>query len=267
MKKVFLFSFLVVFISCNSYQKVLKSNDNDAKYNYAVTLFEKESYFKALPLFDEVASSMKGTENGQSCVLYIAYCNFYLKEYSLSGFYFKNYINYFPNSDKLEECLYMEAVCAYKESPRLSLDQEKTILAIDKLNYFSSIYPQSKNILDVKEKVKELEYKLEKKDYDNAKIYYDMEDYKSSIVALDNFIQKYPGSSFTEDVYFMTIKSNFTLAEMSIDEKKPERYNNTIIISKVFISNFPESLLVNEVKSILLYSKNYLDNKKNNYGL
>ena len=112
-----------------------------------------------------------------------------------------------------------------------------------------------------------MEGKIESKDYENAKLYYDMEDYRSSIVSLDNFIQKHPGSNFTEDVYFMIIKSNFKLADMSIVSKKPERYNSTIIVAKIFILNFPESLYINEVKSILLYSENYLDNKKDNYGL
>ena len=263
MKKIILLLLIINLFSCNSYQKVLKSNDMDKKYDYAVNLFENEDYFKSLPLFDELATSFKGTEKGENCIFYLAYCNFYLKEYALAGFYFKNYINYFPESEDVEECLYMESICSYKDSPRLSLDQENTIVALNKLRNFINSYPNSVRVAEVNKRIKELEDKIESKDYENAKLYYDMEDYRSSIVSLDNFIKKYPGSHFTEDIYFMIIKSNFKLAEMSIVSKKPERYNSTIIVAKIFISNFPESLHINEVKSILLYSKNYFFERRN----
>ena len=50
MKKIiFIFSLFLLF-SCSSYNKILKSNDVDEKYSYAVGLFENKDYFKSLQL-------------------------------------------------------------------------------------------------------------------------------------------------------------------------------------------------------------------------
>ncbi len=38
--------------SCSNYQKLLKSTDNDAKYEAAMDYYEKGDYTRALQLFD-----------------------------------------------------------------------------------------------------------------------------------------------------------------------------------------------------------------------
>lgn len=40
--------------SCGQYNKMLKSRDYDAKLDYAIKLYNKGDYFKALPLLEEL---------------------------------------------------------------------------------------------------------------------------------------------------------------------------------------------------------------------
>ena len=64
MKKTLLqlFGLLIVFnaVSCNEYQKVLKSPNVDFKYEKAVEYYEAEEYEKAYPLFEKAEVAVKG---------------------------------------------------------------------------------------------------------------------------------------------------------------------------------------------------------------
>ena len=58
MKKLQLFLLVAVlaFVSCGDYQKLLKSNDAELKYNRAVQYFDKKDFVRASTLFDAVSS-------------------------------------------------------------------------------------------------------------------------------------------------------------------------------------------------------------------
>ena len=64
----------------------------------------------------------------------------------------------------------------------------------------------SENRKEANKKVKELTYKLQKKDIEVAKQYLKtglaLNSYKNSITAFENFISDHPGSIFREDAYF-----------------------------------------------------------------
>ena len=68
--------------------------------------------------------------------------------------------------------------------------------------------------------------KLEKKAFENAKQYNKISDYKSAIVALDNFISDYPGTPFKENALFYKFDSTYQLAINSVVSKKEERLVN-----------------------------------------
>ena len=61
MKKTPYILILIIFFSCNGYQKIVKSNDVELKYVMAKKYYEDNEYFKALPIFDELQTLFKGT--------------------------------------------------------------------------------------------------------------------------------------------------------------------------------------------------------------
>jgi outer membrane protein assembly factor BamD len=63
---------VLLFVSCSDYQKLLKSNDPELKYNKAVEYFEKGDFMRATTLFDEVSTYYKGTERSETVLNYIA---------------------------------------------------------------------------------------------------------------------------------------------------------------------------------------------------
>lgn len=75
--------------------------------------------------------------------------------------------------------------------------------------------------------------KIEKKVFENAKGYNTIADYKSALIAFDNFIIDYPGTIFTEDALYYKLDSAYQLAVNSIPSKMEERLG----IAKVAYAN------------------------------
>jgi outer membrane protein assembly factor BamD len=71
------------------------------------------------------------------------------------------------------------------------LDQENTLKAIESLQLFINLYPKSERVAEASKLIQNLRDKLEKKAFENAKLYfvtgaYDPSNYKSAIIAFKN---------------------------------------------------------------------------------
>jgi outer membrane protein assembly factor BamD len=110
-----------------------------------------------------------------------------------------------------------------------SLDQVDTVKAIDKLQAFIDTYPNSEYLAEANTTVKALSEKIEKKVYENAKGYNTISDFKSAIVAFDNFIADYPGTTFKESALFYKFDSAYQLAINSVPAKMEERLNVAVV--------------------------------------
>lgn len=227
-------------LSCSEYTKVLKSNDIEYKYKRAVEYYDEGEYSKALSIFDELGTLFRGTSRSEIVHYYIANCHFNLKDNYFAGYYYKNYAKTYPNSPKAEECLYKSAYCSYLNSPTASLDQSETEQAIDEFQLFLNRYPNSELKDSTNAMISDLRSKLELKAYENARLYYQMENYKSATVALKNMLREFPESPHREEIEFLIVKSSFLLASNSIDSKKEERFNETIESYHKFVDNYGE---------------------------
>src|SRR5436190_19887573 len=94
---------------CSHYNKMLKSTNTDAKLDYAVELYSKKQYYKALPLFEELVTVYRGTKKAEKTYYYYAYTNYKLEDYETAAYDFENFARTFPNSEFAEECAFMHA--------------------------------------------------------------------------------------------------------------------------------------------------------------
>lgn len=244
--------------SCTEYQKVLKSGDYNLKYEKAVELYEEGDYYRAQSLFDELISIFKGTDKAEDILYYYADCHYQQKDYVLGAYYFNNFAKTFPYSDNTQKAAYTAAYCYYLNSPRPSLDQTDTYKAISAMQLYIDKYPTSEYIDDANNIIKELRNKLEKKAYENAKLYFKLGDYHAATITLKNSIKEFPDSEYREEVLYLVIKSSYLLAEMSITSKQGERYQNTISEYYVFIDEFPQSKHLKEVEKMYTNSVNQI---------
>ena len=247
-------SLLFVFGSCKSkFEKLRASNNIQMKYQEAIKYYEKEKYSKALTLFEDLLTRYRGTADAEDLAYYTAYASYRLKDYISARYHFKQFAQNYPNSQRAEECRFMSAYCFYLDSPRSNLDQENTRKAIEELQLFVNLYPESDRAKEASELIQSLRDKLEKKAFDNAKLYYNMglpDDYRAAVIALENVLKQYPDTKHAEDVEYLLIKSQYLFADNSYPHRQEERFNQMLDYFESFSEHFPESKYSNELKGL-----------------
>ena len=215
----------VLLSSCSEYQKAVKSEDPAVKFDVAVKQYEKGKYAKAIRLFEQIAPAYRGKPQAEKMFYLFAQSYYKSEQYYLAGYQFESFVSGYPKSEKVEEAAFLGAKSYSMLSPVYSLDQTDTVKALEKLQAFIDNYPNSEYIVQANAAVQVLNGKLEKKAYENAKGYNTISDYKSALIAFDNFIADFPGTPFKEDALFYKYDSAYQLAINSVPSKMQERLN------------------------------------------
>lgn len=234
MKKIVLLLVVLVFLaSCSEYQKALKSEDPAVKLEMATKMYEAKKYNKAIRIFEQIASVYRGKPESENLYFMFSQSYFKSEQYYLAGYQFESFVSSFPKSDKAQEASFLGAKSYSMLSPVYSLDQTDTTKAIEKLQAFIDSYPNSIYLAEANVIMKNLNEKLERKVFENAKGYNTISDYKSALVALDNFIADFPGTPFKEEALFYKYDSAYQLGINSVPAKMEERLN----VAKVAYAN------------------------------
>lgn len=223
------------------------------KYQEAVKFYENGKYSKALILFDDLASKYRGRAEAEDLYYFLAYSNYRLRDYTSARFHFARFAETYPTSPRAEECRFMSAYCYYVESPRSSLDQDNTRKAIDQLQLFVNIYPESERANEAAELIQNLRDKMEKKAFDNAKLYYNMgsaDDYRAAVIALENVLKTYPDTRFAEEIEFLITKSQYLYADNSYPNRQEQRFNDAIDYYNHFVEQYPNSKFRSEANDL-----------------
>ena len=249
-KVIFLFLVLTVLGACDNYKKVQQSTNYDYKCEMAVKYYGKKDYEKASELFKELLQAFRGTGKTEQIFYYWVYCDYYLEDYLTAAYSFRRFLQSFPRSDKAEELQYMIGVCYKNYSPAYTLDQEYTLKAIEEYQLFLDKYPKGIYAADANKSVDELQYKLERKSYETAKLYFKISEFRSSVVAGENFCREFPDSKHAEEVRYTMVVASFDYAEKSMEEKQIERYKQVAVYADKFAKNHSKSDRAAEVLSI-----------------
>lgn len=241
---------IFVISGCSKFQKLRKSADWRVKYEAALAYYEEEDYYRASILFEEILPIIRGTEEAELANFYYAYSHFHQKQFILAAHYFKTFVDVYSRSEYAMEASYQHAYSLYKQSPEYRLDQTSTYEAITAMQSFIDKYPYSEYALQADDIIDELQVKLERKAYENAKLYYKIESYKAAIVALDNFKVDYPDSKFQEEISYLSIRSAYELALVSIPSKQKERFNEAVDYYEKFVDKYPNSEYLKEAERI-----------------
>lgn len=242
MKKLFyIFITCTLLSSCSEYQKALKGTDIGTKYKEGEKQFEKGKYAKANKLFEQIIPNYRGKPQAEKLTYLHAKAYYEMEEWYLASYQFERFVASYPSSEKVEEASFLGAKSAYMLSPVYSKEQHETKEAINKLQSFINLYPESEYLAEANKLVKELDFKLEKKAFDIAKQYNTIAgytaDYNAPIQAIDAFIFDFPGSVFREEALFIKFDSAYKLAMNSVYHKKQERLEN----AKTYYNNFKTS--------------------------
>jgi outer membrane protein assembly factor BamD len=248
--KIFLLLAVLVLASCGQQQKLLKSTDNEAKYAAAIDYYEKNDYYRALQLFQQLINFYQGTEKAEKMQFYFAYCYYHQKDYVLASYYFKRFVTNYPRSAFAEEAMFMNAYCYFLDSPVSSLDQTNTYTAIKELQLFINFYPNSERIEEANKLIDQLRAKLQKKDMDIANLYLKMRLFESAIYSYKNILKDYPDTEYKEDILYAILKSYYNFAAYSITTKQAERYQSALDAYNELVFQYPDTKYLKSAKNM-----------------
>jgi outer membrane protein assembly factor BamD len=263
MRNIFVLIFTAVLLGgCaggkKSINKILKSTDPEYKLRMAEQFFVKKKYSKAQAIYEDIMPYYRHLKEFEDIYYKYAYSAYYQQDYLNAENLFKTFLELFPNSPKADELDYMRAYTYYKQSPRAELDQTDTEKAIGLFQIFINTHPNSPRNKEAYEIIEKLRAKLEVKAYKAAQLYYDLGQFRAAGVSFTNVLNTFPESSKADEYKLMIIRSYFRYAELSIEEKKVERFEQVITECNEFNDRFPESKLSKEVERFLNQSNNNL---------
>jgi len=233
---------LTSFIACkSSYERVRTSNDPARMLKEANAYFEKEDYIKAQGLYDQIIPFYRGKKEAADLFYNYTYTYYHLGQYVLSAHYFNSYTKTFYNSPHKEEMAFMSAFSNYKMSPNFKLDQTPSETAVDELQSYINSYPNSDRIEECNELIDELRAKMEKKSFEQGKLYFDLKNYQSAMTSFEDTLKDFPETKRAEEIKFFIVQSSEQLARNSIYEKKKGRLADTIEKCNSFKARYPDS--------------------------
>jgi outer membrane protein assembly factor BamD len=227
--------------SCTGYQKLLKSANVNEKYEAAIKYYDKGDFFRSGALLEELIPLLKGRPEAEKAQFYFANTNYKQRNYVLSAYYFKQFIDTYPNSPLTEEASFLRTKSLYRDSPSYELDQTNTITAVETIQDFLTTYPTSQFKAEAESMSQELQKKLENKAFQSAKLYYALRYNQAAATSLGNFTTQYPGSVYSEEADFIRLEAQYAWAKESIESKQRERFLEAVTFYQHFIDTYPQS--------------------------
>ena len=260
MSRLFLLILLsLLMISCNDYQKLLNSPENEVdKYNAAEEYYENGEFRRANALIEQIIPSYRGKPQGERLVFFFANSYFETRSYYSAAIQFENFIKSYPNSQRIQEAYFMEAKSYFMLSPLYTLDQDDTFTGIDKLQVFINRFPNSEYVAEALELMEQLQNKIEKKEFEVSKQYYTIRDYSSAIKSLDNFIADNPGTIFREEALYYRWLSQYEIAVNSIESRINERVTELERSLENFLRYYPDTIFIDDLTEKINNAKQLL---------
>lgn len=236
--------------SCNKFNKLLNSNDYDAKYAAAMNYYNNNLYSRAAQLFESLTLYYRGKENAENIAWYYGMSLYKEKDYFTAGYQFKRFAKQFPYSDRMEDACFYSAYCKYMDAPDYNLDQSQTKEAIEEFEAYAERWPHSTRIPEVNQCIDELRSKLIRKDYEIAYGYYFIEEYHAAYESFKQFLNNYPEATMREDAMYYMLESSYRYAINSREEKMYERLQQVVNDFDKFSSSFGDSKRLADAQAI-----------------
>lgn len=238
-------------VSCKSqYEALLNSNDFDQKYKVAFKYFNEGKYQKAAGLFESLESLSSNSSRSDTVLYYLGLSNYRYKDYPTAETRFTKFINTYQNSPFLESANFLRIDCLYRFSLNYELDQSATNTAINAIHDYVKDFPESEHGAECNVMLADLNKRLDKKAYESAKLYYKMEDYLASRVALRNVLRNNSENIYREDILYYIAMSSYKYAFLSVKEKQKERYLTFLDDYLNFVGENPDSPYKRELDAL-----------------
>lgn len=252
LKNLFLvFAAVVAMVSCKSqYEMLLNSNDIDMKYKAAMDYYDQGKYTKSATLFESLSVMADGMPKHDTIMYYWGLSNYMFRDYYTAETNFDKFIESYPRSPFTSDARYLRLDCLYRSTLRYELDQAPTYKAINAVSEYILEFPENTHMQECRDMLLELNHRLDLKAYEAARLYYKMEDYLASRIALMNVLKDDAENVYREDILYYIAMSSYKYASLSVPEKRRERYLTFVDDYYNFIGEMPESHYRKELDNV-----------------
>jgi len=254
----------MLFSSCGEYNTILKVTDAEIKYSYAKKYYNQKKFARSASLLEEVVHVFRGRPEGEESLYLLAQSYYGQKDYVNASEYFKLYVNTYPSGEFAELSRFYGAYGLYLDSPDPRLDQTQTYESINQFLMYLEHFPQSERVNQVQEILFELQEKLAYKEYLAARLYYNLgtymgNNYRACVITAENALRSYPETKYREELIFLTIRSKYELAIVSIDERLQGRYREVVDEYYNYLNEFPEGKYVKQVTAFYEFANSKIE--------
>lgn len=233
---------MTAMVSCAArYDTLMQSTDVNEKYDAAFEYFNDGKYTKAAALFESIQLACNGTPRGDTVQFYHGMSYFEYGDLYTAEVNFESFIETYPVSPFTGLAKYLRLVCLYENTYRYELDQTPTNKAMSEILRYLYENPDSPYTEECELMLDDLQERLERKEFESAKLYYTTEDYKAAVYALSNVLKNNAGNRYREEIKYYTAVSAYKYADNSVKASQEARFIDYIDHYYDFIGEFPNS--------------------------
>ena len=240
MKNIFALILLSLFLFACSASIDTTDMTPEEKLSYSVSLYDQEDYEEAVKEFEAIILQYPGSSIIDDAQYYLAMTRFKRKEYILAAYQFSKLIKGMPSSEFLADAQYMLAECYYELSPDFTLDQQYSKKAVEEFQVFIDFFPLNEKVAQADAKIKELNDKLARKEYESARIYDKMDYYSAALKYYNSVTEVYHDTQYAPLALYHKIN-------LLVNRN---RENEALTEAQKFLSKYPQHPNFDEVEKV-----------------
>jgi len=182
--------------SCGGPYRAKKTNQPGEKLAAADALFKRGKYSQAAIEYKDFLQTFAGDDRCDYAQFRVAESYRMDEEYALAAVEYGILSTDYGYSSYVGDAFFLEAVCAFKQSPRVERDQAKSYEALERVNRFLQVFPTSPRADEGRALQREIQEKLGKKEFLSASLYFRKKHYTAALVYFDKIIDLYPATTW-----------------------------------------------------------------------
>jgi len=248
---IYMFLIVILLYSCSEYNKVVKGDNYQRKFELANTLYDDGEFVRSIVLYEQIYQHSPKSGEGELAYYRLGQSFFNSEDYYMAAYYLSSYVQRFPYSKKNEDVMFQAALCNVNNSPGPSLDQTETNEAINSIQIFIDRFPETKYLDSCNKIIDRLRFKLETKEFTHVGLYAKTEKYRAAVASAELFLEHYPISVYNEEVFYLMVKNSYYLTINSVEIKKKERIEDTYERMRNFEAVFNDSKYRKELRQLV----------------
>jgi outer membrane protein assembly factor BamD len=187
---------VIAMVSCGGPYRAKRTNQPGEKLAVADALFNRGKYGDAAVEYKDFLQTFAGDDRCDYAQFRLAESYRMDKEYALAAVEYRILQTDYGYSEYVDDAFFLEAVCAFKQSPRAERDQAKSYEALDRVNRFLQVFPTSPRADEARALRLEIHEKLGHKEFLNARLYFRKKRYAAALVYFNKIIDLYPATTW-----------------------------------------------------------------------